>query len=60
MSKPVIVEYTKGEMKGATYVVTSAAAAEKHHPDAKIVGYEDGTPYEAPSTKAVDKPKDGK
>lgn len=57
MTKPVLIEYTKGDLKGATYVVPSAAKAASVHPDAKIVSYEDGTPYEAPVAKSKD---DGK
>ena len=56
MSKPVLIEYPK---TGARYVVTSAAAAAKAHPDARIVSYEDGDPYEEPKVekpaKAADK-----
>lgn len=56
MTKPVLIEYTKGDLKGATYVVTSAAKAASEHPDAKIVSYEDGSPYEPPASKSADEP----
>lgn len=46
MTKPVIIEYQDGQ----TYAVTSAAKAKSVHPDAKIVRYEDGTPYEEPKS----------
>jgi hypothetical protein len=52
MTKPVLIEYPKS---GERYAVVSAAAAAKHHPDARILSYEDGTPYEAPRPRPARK-----
>jgi hypothetical protein len=51
--KPVIIELADG----ATYGVASAAVARRVYPDAKIIGHQDGTPYEeeAPKPKRVRK-----
>lgn len=51
MSKPVVIEYTKGDRSGETYVVESAALAKKYHPDATITGFEDGSEYEPPAPR---------
>lgn len=51
--KPVVIEYKDGR----TYVVRSAADAQRAHPDAKIIGYESGESYHAPK---ADKPEKGK
>jgi hypothetical protein len=39
--KPVVIELATGEQYG----VASEAVAAKTYPDAKIVGYQDGSPY---------------
>lgn len=44
MSNDVLIEYRDGRQ----YAVASPAVATKHHPDAKIVRYVDGRPYEEP------------
>ncbi len=52
MTKPVLIEYPK---TGERYAVVSPAAAAKYHPDAKILSYEDGSPYEAPKPQLTRK-----
>lgn len=47
MTKPVLIEYPDGQRYG----VSSAAAAAKVHPNAKIVSYEDGEPFEEPKPR---------
>lgn len=47
MEKPVVIEYRSGTLSGARYVVISAAKAAEVHPDAVIVGYEDGSAFQA-------------
>jgi hypothetical protein len=58
--KPVIIEYRTGALSGARYVVISASAARSVHPEAEIVGYEDGTPFAAEGRKGkkADKPEE--
>lgn len=55
--KPVIVEFRRdvpatpgrrGFVRGERYAVASADAARALYPEAEIVSYEDGTPYEIP------------
>lgn len=54
--KPVVIEYRedipardgrRAFVRGERYVVISAGVARRVHPDAVIVAYEDGTPYQA-------------
>lgn len=52
MDKPVVIEYKTGVLSGARYVVVSAAKAAEVHPDAVIVGYEDGSAYQAAPAKS--------
>ncbi len=47
MTKPVLIEYPDGQRYG----VKSAEAATEVHPGARIVSYEDGTPYEGANAK---------
>lgn len=61
MSKPVLIEYTKavaGYGKGERFVVSSAAAARSVHPDAKIVSYEDNSPFKETKAEPADAPAD--
>jgi hypothetical protein len=37
-------------LRGERYVVASVAAAQRYHPDAVILAYEDGAPYHASTT----------
>jgi len=47
MARAVILEYTKGDLKGAEFEVESPAVARKVHPEAKIVRFaDDQTPFE--------------
>ncbi len=53
--KPVLIEYKKardGYGEGERFVVKSAAAAADVHPGATVLGYEDGSPLEAPKAEA--------
>ena len=52
-AKPVVVQLKSG----AEYGLPSAAEAKRVYPDAKIVRYSDGSPYEArkPAPKKDDK-----
>lgn len=47
MASMLIIEYPDGQR----YAVADAVKAKKHHPGAKIVGYEDGSPYKAPKAR---------
>ena len=47
MARAVILEYTKGDLKGAEFEVESAAVARRVHPDAKITRFADSQePFE--------------
>lgn len=51
MTRPVVVQFAKASgpyPKGAEVGVQSAAVAKRVYPDATIVRYQDGDPYEAP------------
>ncbi len=61
--RPVIIAYTKGDLKGAEFEVESASVARKVHPDAKITRFGDTQePFdeEARSTPARAEPAEGK
>lgn len=49
--KPVIVRLASG----AEYGMPSAAVAKKAYPNADIIAYQDGTPYEEPKKPAPKK-----
>ncbi|MGI8475526.1 MAG: hypothetical protein ACR2OO_04035 [Thermomicrobiales bacterium] len=58
MTKPVLIRYARDVpakdgrrafIAGEEYVVPSSDDAARVHPDAKIVGHEDGTPLQRPT-----------
>lgn len=59
----VLIRYRKNsgdQLKGAEYFVKSAADAKKLHPDADIIRYESGEPYEEPKAAKADDDKPAK
>src|SRR5215218_5520986 len=60
--KPVIIEYhvdvpatvyTPAHVRGERFTITSAAKAMLAHPEATIVGYENGTPFDSRNDESM-------